>query len=113
MRKRAFQIRKEHAAELLEEAKSLATYIAVDHLPPGVMTRRGTDKSIPWVTNHILNSKRVHFAFIEREQFANEPPYFDVGCSTLASDPEYFLWIRVPISAGEMLIEKYQLKQMQ
>ena len=115
MRKRAFKIRREHARELLEEAiHEYAYFVNVDHLPPGTIRRRPTDKSIWWVIKHVLESKHNHFAFIERDGLLSETnPYFDVGCSSMASDTDYFLWIRIPIEAGENLVEKYQLEQMQ
>lgn len=114
MRKRAFSIRPDIARDVLTEAMTLATSIRVDHLPGGSFRRMPTQKNIPWVLNHILESIRPHFAFIEREPFADDDlPYFDVGASTMCNSPEYFLWIHVPPESAETLIEKYSLERLQ
>lgn len=113
MRKRAFKIPRDIARDLFTEAiLEHAFHVDVDKLDNS-WAREPTEKPIFWVMNHILTSGSYHLSFIERPPFHEDSQFafFDIGCSSLASDPEYFLWIRVSIERGESLIQKYNLEE--
>lgn len=113
-RKRAFRIPLEDAKKILRAAMKVATIVRVDELRPGIIRRMPTQKGIDWVLNFILASKHPHIVCIERGAMMEDTyPYFDFGASTMCNRPDYFLWIEVPIPAGEKIIEKYKLKQTQ
>lgn len=113
-RKRQFKIPHDIARKVLRSAMKEAVLIRVDELDTKKsIHRQPTQKSIEWILNYILKSTAPHIVCIERgAMFKDTLPYFDFGASTMCSVPEYFLWIEVPIPAGEKIIKKYNLKQL-
>lgn len=76
--------------------------------------RRVTSKqSIGWAAVAICKSDRAHFTCIERSAFGeHNPAYFEFSMSTMGNEPEYILWVHVPIAQAEDLIKKYKLTQL-
>lgn len=50
---------------------------------------------------------KCHYVALHR-QFM-DPPYFEVGWSTMEGDPDWFLWIVVSESKMDILIEEFGL----
>lgn len=78
--------------------------------------RKPSNKTREEVLEICLKNKS-HFVFIFRDQsfldkdspFAQN--YWDVGCSTLCNNPDYFLWIKLTEEQGCNLAKKHKLKE--
>ena len=92
----------------------MANHIHLDELRRDCARRITSEKSIGWAFTEILNSERPHLTCYERQSFGiDNPDYFEFSMSTMTStEPEYILWIHVPVESALGLIETYKLELM-
>lgn len=107
----AYEIPKPKRKSIILEALNLAYYKEVDELDCSKsFARQPTNKSIDEVLKIAFTDKKALYNFIFRKMdYFGEEDYFDVGFSTLGTEPNYFLWLKLTPEDGFKLIEKYKL----
>ena len=106
----SFCIKKSDRKALILDALALSSWTATDQLDCSVsFLRQSTDKTPLEVLS--MSLKKGFFVFnLMNAPYRGEEPYFDVGCSTIGGNVDYFLWINLTIENGNKLIKKYNLK---
>jgi len=114
MSKRAYRIPRAIAEPLFRRAMFIANHIHLDELRRDCARRITSSKGIGWAFTEILNSERPHLTCYERQSFGiDNPDYFEFSMSTMTStEPEYILWVHVPIEPALELIDHYSLEPM-
>lgn len=113
MRTIQIEIPSENIEKFLSKSISSSYEVKVDQLDCSKSFHRvPTDKSVEEVLNILLNTES-HYVMIYRSmEFFGEDDYWDVGGSTMTSNPEYFLWIRLKPEVGYDIIKEFNLKQI-
>lgn len=112
MRLRSFKIPVAKREEVARAAIEVAEHVYCDKLDINVSIRRvPTTKTVDEVLQMCLDDSNSHWVFIERTpEWCGNDGHFDVGSSTMGLNVDYFLWIRVPIPAGNSLISRFKLE---
>lgn len=96
--------------EILDEAVTVSRKCFVDKLDCSKsFARENTDLTYE-EAKPLFEDKLLHFAFIQHKGFLDENDYYDVGVSTQAGHPNYFIFFYISIEDGEKVAEKYNLE---
>jgi len=99
---------------LMRRGMELADHVYIDKLDVNCgVARVPTSKTPEEVLQICLElGDDAHWVMIERDmKFVNQHGYWDLGASTMANHPDYFLWIRLNIPVGEALIKEFDLQE--
>jgi hypothetical protein len=111
MTRTAYFVPSDIAEELIHDALKLGSNIRCDQLDASKSWfREKTAKTPEEILQMVKKRKDGLFHFILRQRIPGRVDYFDVGCSTLAHRPDYFLWIDITPEQGAELIAKYGLE---
>lgn len=109
--KTAYFLPREQSKEIIEAALACGSNIRCDELnAPFSLERKKTEKTPAQILKIALEEKHSLFHFILRKDRPGRPDVFDVGCSTMVTRPDYFLWIDITPEQGAELIAKYGLE---
>lgn len=115
MSRTPYVIPKDKAREILELAISVALDVRVDQLDCSISwARQPTDKNIEEVLEIGLSKSNTHYNFIYRDMSVitnSSEDYWDIGFSTIALKPDYFLWITLQPENGWEIVKKYNLQK--
>jgi len=73
------------------------------------LARQPSDRSFDAVLESCLRYSRAHWSIIRREAIGDRPLHYEFGCSTLGTQPEYFIWVLVRPQLAEQLLRKEKL----